>query len=261
MNCKDTEQVIHAYLDGELDLVRSLAVEEHLKDCPLCAGAQRERQSLRSAMKSQSLYFEASKGLQNRIRRAVGQADQEEAKDPVRPKVWKWIWRRILTPVAATALVALIALPLALHYSSQNSLLDEIVSAHVRSLMSGTSHLTDVASSDQHTVKPWFTGKLPFSPTVSDFTAQGFPLLGGRMDYFQEHPVAALVYQRRKHLINLFIWPIDRERGARPDFAERHGYNIIHWTQSGMTFWAVSDVSMSDLRDFAQLVQLDAPVK
>jgi anti-sigma factor RsiW len=117
------------------------------------------------------------------------------------------------------------------------------------------SHLTDVASTDQHTVKPWFNGKLPFSPSVTDLAAQGFPLVGGRLEYVGNQPVAALVYQRRKHFINLFVWASTRSGSAGEKFATQRGYNVLHWSQSGMEYWAVSDVNEKDLRDFVQLVR------
>lgn len=257
MNCKDTEEVIHGYLDGELDLVRSLAVEQHLKDCPVCAAAHRERQSLRTAIARSSLYFEAPKRLEKRVRSALRQASSAEARAEGPSWRWNWIWLRLLTPLAATALVLLIALPLVTRHSAEDRLLEEIVSAHVRSLMADTSHLTDVASSDQHTVKPWFTGKLPFSPPVTDLAAQGFALVGGRLDYIGDHPVAALVYQRRKHLINLFIWP--EQAGSGHELRTRQGYKVIYWNQAGMAHWAVSDVNLGDLREFQRLVRGDSP--
>ena len=253
MNCKELEEVIHGYLDGELDLVHSIAIEQHLNDCPECARACRERQSLRNAIAGGSLYFNAPRRLESSVRSAVLRASRAEARAEGgrQRRTWTWTWPALLAPAAATALVLLFALPLVTGHSSEDRLLQEIISAHLRSLMADTSHLTDVASSDQHTVKPWFTGKLPFSPPVTDFSTQGFPLVGGRLDYIGEHPVAALVYQRRKHLINLFIWP--QQAGSSPLLRARQGYNVIHWNQGGMALWAISDVNLQDLREFQRL--------
>jgi len=261
MNCKEIKEIFHGYLDGELDLVRSVAIEQHLKDCPVCARAYREQQSLRTAMAGKSLYFNAPEGLEKRVRSAVRQLSRAEVRTEGRSWRWTWTWPNLLAPLAATALVLLIALPLVTRHSAEDRVAEEAVSAHVRSLMADTSHLTDVTSSDQHTVKPWFTGKLPFSPSVTDFAAQGFPLVGGRLDYFGEHPVAALVYQRRKHFINLFIWPVTRTASTGPEVLTRQGYNIIRWNQGDMAHWAVSDVNLADLRQLVELVRGDKPTR
>jgi anti-sigma factor RsiW len=261
MNCKDIEEVIHGYLDGEIDLVRSLAIEEHLKNCPGCARLHRERQSLRTGIAGGSLYLHAPKALERRVRSALRQASRAEARPENRHGRWNWTWPRVLAPLATTALVLLIALPFVTLHSAENRLLEQVVSAHVRSLMADTSHLTDVASSDQHTVKPWFTGKLTFSPSVADFAARGFPLVGGRLDYIGDRPVAALVYQRRKHFINLFIWPATGTATSVAEIQTRQGYNIIHWKKAGMVHWTVSDVNLGDLREFVQLARGDAPTR
>jgi anti-sigma factor RsiW len=253
MNCKETQEIIHGYLDAELDVVHNLAVEQHLQECAVCARSFQGLESLRKAMTIRSLYFEAPKGLEKGLRSAVRQANKA---DSLRWS-WSWNWPRVLAPLAAAAVVLLIAMPLVMRTSTEDRLPQEIVSSHVRSLMA--SHLTDVASTDQHTVKPWFNGKLPFSPTVTDLATQGFPLIGGRLDYVENHPVAALVYQHRKHFINLFIWPSTRVSGTAEESREQQGYNTIHWSQGGMEFWAVSDMNQGDLGDFVQLVRSGSP--
>ena len=256
MNCKETQEVIHGYLDDELDLVHNLAVEQHLKECAACAQSLQREQSLRKAMANRSLYFEAPKWLEKRVRSAVRQASKAESHWSW-GRAFTWGWPRVLVPLAAAAVVLLVTVPSLMRPSTEDRLSQEIVSAHVRSLMA--SHLTDVASTDQHTVKPWFNGKLPFSPPVTDLAAQGFPLIGGRLDYVENHPVAALVYQHRKHFINLFIWPSVRVSSTAEEFRKQQGYNSIHWSQGGMEFWAVSDMNQVDLGDFVQLLRKGSP--
>ena len=156
-------------------------------------------------------------------------------------------------PAALAAVIALSIVPLLRRPLTTDLLVDEIVSGHVRSLMA--DHLTDVASSDKHTVKPWFDGKLDFSPAVVDLADHGFPLVGGRLDYLRNRSVAALVYARQKHFINLFVWPSTRDGGVGEPKLSRHGFNVIHWKASEMTYWAVSDLNPAELEEFAGLIR------
>jgi len=164
-----------------------------------------------------------------------------------------WQWLKWGIPIAGTALIAFLLATSSIGPSVDDRLAQQVTASHLRSLMA--NHLTDMVSSDQHTVKPWFAGKIDFAPPVKDLAAQGFPLVGGRLDYLQDRPVAALVYQRNQHKINLFIWPATRTSNTTQKPAVRQGYNLIHWNESGMTFWAVSDLNPAELREFVGLLK------
>lgn len=166
----------------------------------------------------------------------------------------RWSWQTASALAAGLALVVVVVYrfaPGAPKVSPADLVAREVLASHVRSLMA--NHLTDVPSSDQHTVKPWFNGKLDFSPPVRDLSAQGFPLVGGRLDYLEGRPVAALVYQRRRHFINLFIWPSSADSGKQ--VVMQQGYNMHHWAESGMVYWAVSDLNNSELEEFVGLIR------
>ena len=150
-------------------------------------------------------------------------------------------------------IVALGSWNLALRHAAGETLADDVLASHIRSLMPG--HLTDVLSSDQHTVKPWFNGKLDFSPPVHDFAGQGYPLLGGRLDYVNGRAVAVLAYGRRQHLINVFLWPATRGPSDAPKARDRQGYHLLHWTTTDYAYWVVSDLGPAELHDFAHMVQ------
>ena len=251
MSCQETQDLIHGYLDGELDLARSLEIERHLRDCQACSQAYQNYQALRSVITAGSLYFKSPVNLQKRIQSSVRKANKAETK----PRMWSWRW---LSAGAALAVLAILTwgfLPLLTRPSANDLLTQEIISSHVRSLMADKNHLTDVSSSDQHTVKPWFNGRLDFSPPVKDLTDRGFPLVGGRLDYLNNRPVAALVYRRQQHYINLFIWPSTSDPDGDKRTAPRHGYHLIHWTTAGMTYWAVSDLNAAELQEFVRILQ------
>jgi anti-sigma factor RsiW len=211
---------------------------------------------LRSAFKDNSLYYPAPAKLRKRVASSLRQAGKAGA--PARALPWRWL--TVGAALACALLIAFVirsALPGRTNTSGDELLAQEVVSDHVRSLM--VNHLTDVASSDQHTVKPWFDGKLDFAPQVWDFSEQGYPLVGGRLEYLNHRTAAALVYQRQKHFINVFIWPAEHSADTEPEPITRQGYNMIHWTKSGMTYWAVSDLNSNELQGLTRLIQGQTP--
>ena len=243
------EAQLDAYLDGELATVDASELEVHLAQCPECARFRQERLELRAAIRARVPAFEAPAALRERVRAAVGAAVRGRA--PRRFTAWG-VWRP-LAIAASLAVVAVGSWRLALQRTAGEALADDVLGSHIRSLMPG--HLTDVLSSDQHTVKPWFNGKLDFSPPVYDFAGRGYPLIGGRLDYVDGRGVAALVYGRRQHLINVFLWPAGRGAAAVPSTRTRRGYHLLHWATADNTYWAVSDLGLPELGEFAGLLR------
>ena len=249
MSCTEPRDLVHAYLDRELDLEKSLEMEQHFQDCATCSEAHEEGRKLRNVLSEGGLYFRAPADLRTRLRtQTQGPADRAS-----RSRSFAWRTMALGVPLALAAVLALTLIPLLKSPMTDDLVADEIVSGHVRSLMA--THLTDVASSDKHTVKPWFEGKLDFSPTVVDLADRGFPLRGGRLDYIGDRSVAALVYQRQKHFINVFVWPSTNEGDLGERRSSRHGFNVIHWNAAEMTYWAVSDLNVSELEEFAGFVR------
>jgi anti-sigma factor RsiW len=262
MTCKEALNFVDSYMDHELDLVRQLEIEQHLKECPSCSRAYAERRSLQVAIKAAPLYFEMPVKLEQDVRRALRRAaGVSPAADTAAPAKeffprlgWNWGgWLAGAMSVAAVAVVLIGVGPRLLGPSPDDQLSEEVTSSHVRSLI--TNHLIDIVTSNQHVVKPWFNGRIDFSPSVRDFSDQGFPLAGGRLDYLAGRTVAVLVYHRALHPINLFMWPSRPGEERKENILGRQGYHLIHWSHGGMTYWVISDLNEKELKDFAELVQ------
>jgi len=248
MNCERVRSLIDAYSTDELDLAAALDVEEHVRECPACAADLGSLHTLRRTIADPTLRYTAPPGLRRRVSADLNQMDARENVAP-RPRIRRFA---LAAAIAALLLLPWLALYLNASRSSANQLAAEITSSHIHSLMS--DHLLDVPSTDQHTVKPWFNGKLDFSPAVIDLTAEGFPLIGGRLDYINNRPVAAIVYRRNKHLINLYTWPTTTA-DSQPSLSQRNGYNLLTWTRNGMNSVAVSDLNQQELAHFAELLR------
>jgi anti-sigma factor RsiW len=249
VNCDELADLLHPFADGELDLVRSLAVERHLEACPACATAVQGLQALRGALAEPALYHRAPAALRERVRASLRPAGRTHAGN--RPFPW-----RALAVAASLAFVAVLTwatlrgLPVP---SADERVAQQVVADHVRAQMLPGRDL-DVSSSDQHTVKPWFNGRLTFSPPVKNLDGAGFELIGGRLDYLDRQKVAALVYKRRDHVISLFVWPAADPAVRPPQTLTEQGYHVLHWSDGDLTYWAVSDLNEAELREFVDLI-------
>jgi anti-sigma factor RsiW len=248
--CAEMRLKLQADLDGELEAGDAASVAAHMVTCPECAKTQAELSALSARLRTELSYHAAPERLRQAIAAKLAPPGQAAPMVPLRqPR------RRLgfgMSFGAGFALAACLALAMVLPRGGDR-MADSIVASHIRALQPG--HLMDVVSTDQHTVKPWFDGRLDFAPPVKDFAAQGFPLIGGRLDYLDGRTVAALAYRRDKHIIDVYVWPGPGALAAFGDGAH-DGYNVVHWTQDGMVFWAVSDVEAGQLSDFARLWQV-----
>jgi anti-sigma factor RsiW len=255
MSCELTQRFVPGYLDGELDLVRTIEMETHLKSCAACARELESKQALRDALRRGSLAYAAPASLRERIQSSLRASPA--TKDPDRAHAWYalpiWQWAAAFAVLAVFSVTAWQLVSGLRGPSNDQRIVAEVFASHVRSLEA--NHLMDVASTDQHTVKPWFDGKLDFSPPVEDLASDGYPLVGGRLDYLEGREVAALVYQRRKHFINVFVWPGASGANSARAMESWRGYNLIRWSQGGFQFWAASDVSAPDLTEFVRLLE------
>jgi anti-sigma factor RsiW len=248
MNCDESREAIGQYVDGELDAKRRSELEEHLAGCEACSEVFRQAKQLQEDIRLNAPYYRAPSGLESSVRERL----RDEAVGRSRVVSISPRWRS-----AAIAASVLLMLSLGWNVKEVRSrsgegdlLAQEILSSHVRSLMG--NHLMDVVSTDQHTVKPWFAGKLDFAPNVKDLSAEGFPLLGGRVEYIAGRSAAALVYGRRQHILNLFVWPSGTKEVETGEF-ERKGYHLVRWSDAQMSYWVASDVSMAELETFKAL--------
>jgi anti-sigma factor RsiW len=241
MTCEETEILLHALIDGELDAGHARELEDHIAGCPRCAAQLLSYRQMSKAVARADLRYTAPPELRRRI-----EASLPKTQAPNRRAVLRgFAMGSAVSAIAATGLVAIV-----LRGDDEQRIMSEVVSAHLRSLQAG--HLTDVLSTDQHTVKPWFNGKLDVAPPVVDLTAQGFTLIGGRLDYVDTRPTGAIIYRRRSHVINLFV--------AQTASAQRHlakpetiqGFNIRRWSERGLNYWAVSDLAADELAEFGE---------
>ena len=241
---QNVRELLHAYVDGELDLANARETERHLQSCADCRGIERAIRELRSALNTEATAYRAPAHLRRNVRAAL-RREAKSSRHTLSP------WLMFATGAAFAALIVGFVLFQTMRATRTDAIVDQVVANHVRSLLA--AQLVDVVSSDQHTVKPWFDGKIDFAPEVHDLAAKGFPLVGGRLDYLDGKTVAALVYQRNKHAINLFITPAPGNRSTSPTVTTRRGYNVVTWTNNGMKYWAVSDLNQTELRQFTQL--------
>jgi anti-sigma factor RsiW len=241
MTCEEAEILLHALIDGELDAGHVREVEAHVATCRRCAAALTAYREMSRAVASADLRYTAPAALRRRIEASLPQPRMTSRRDLLRG----FAMGSAVSAIAASGLVVV-----ALRGDDQQRIMSEVVSAHLRSLQAG--HLTDVISTDQHTVKPWFNGRLDVSPPVIDLTAQGFTLVGGRLDYVDARAIGAVVYRRRQHVINLFVSQTATAERQPAKIETIQGFNIRRWGDRGLNYWAVSDIGADELAEFGE---------
>jgi anti-sigma factor RsiW len=254
MTCEQTRILLHALVDGELDAGHAREVEAHVAGCPACAVQLRDYREMRQALSAPALRHQAPAALRARIEAALPQRRVVAAVPSRRSLLKGMAMGSVLSGALAAGLVVFV-----MRREDDQRILGDVVSAHLRSLQG--DHLIDVQSTDQHTVKPWFNGRLDVAPPVVDLTAQGFTLIGGRVDYLDARPVAAIVYKRRAHVINLFVAQVAGGAGTEPraTIEQVQGFNIWRWSRADLGFWAVSDINADELQEFGD--KLEAAVR
>jgi len=249
MTCEETALLLHALIDDELDAGHVHAVEDHVTDCPRCAGRLRDYRRVRHALATPAMRYAAPADLRARIESALP-APRAAASTSRRSLLKGFAAGGMMSAALAASLVVVVV-----RQEAGQRVLGDAVSAHLRALRG--DHLIDVASTDQHTVKPWFNGKIDVAPPVVDLTPQGFTLVGGRLDYLDGRPVATIVYKRREHVIDLFVAPADAQAAASPrgTMEALQGFNVWRWGFSDLSFVAVSDLNTEEFRDFVNRIE------
>jgi anti-sigma factor RsiW len=245
VNCRDLENLLDAYLDRELEPAESASVRGHVASCVACREQLADRESLGRQVR-RAPYYPTPDALRARLPRSRPRSSWTSPWLP-------WAAAAILMVAVAGSALIMRGSPPARTLNPVDSLSEAVVDSHVRALMG--AHLFDVRSTDQHTVKPWFLGKVDFSPPVEDLAAIGFPLTGGRLDYIAGRPAAALVYARSQHTINLFVWPEEPTGAGSMNGRSIRGFRVRHWTRGGLSFWAVSDLNDVELEQFTGALQ------
>lgn len=251
MVCRDVLDRLSPFLDDELDPVVSREISQHLETCPSCVAAFARQKELSESLRSHLEYHRAPDLLRARVLRDTGAAVRRDERPRARAvaRPWQWISAAAAVVAVASGTWLVASVP---RLSENDAITHEAVSSHIRSLMA--EHLEDVASTDQHTVKPWFSGKLDFSPPVVDFGTAGYSLVGGRLDYLRGRTVAALVYQHHKHVINVFVWPVSDARESIAPPVTQQGFHVIRATHGRMAYWVVSDLNAAELAVFARML-------
>lgn len=244
MEC-DNLLLVQAEFDGELDAADALSAARHRQSCAACRDAYAQLEATRALLRESAPRHQAPESLRQAIRTGLGVTAKPAAKTTT-PRARRPWWQDGASFGLGAAVAAAIALLIVT--PAQQGMLDDIVASHIRALQPG--HLEDVISTDQHTVKPWFDGRIDFAPPVKELASEHFPLLGGRLDYLDNRPVAALVYGSDKHIIDLYVWPGGGD--PSPTTAALNGYNTVRWNANGMTFWAVSDLEAAKLGEFVR---------
>ena len=248
MTCDEAHLFLHAYIDDELDPATAIQVENHLPGCPDCQMELEAARAIGRAAAQPGVCHRAPSELRDRLKMAIrAEVANREATESMRMPARRWLQPMAYSGWAAALLLAVGMIVMYSQFGASRGQVDELVSAHVRSLEA--QHLLDVASTDQHTVKPWFTGKIDFAPPIVDLAERGFPLVGGRLDYLGQQKVAALIYRRNKHIINLFIWPGEGSTVKNT----KQGFSLIRFEFKGMVCWAVSDLNPLELQQFVDL--------